>query len=134
MLFLSFCYGNYRPSFYELPVLLESLWRIFFHMVNISCALPARAVDLISSWRSFSSSISSTEMWIFRLHTFSWAIWKERNRLVFDNSIGDLCSVWESFLFLVPSWSRCDCYYSTFSFKLFRCNLRLILLTYENDL
>lgn len=36
----------------------------------------------------------------FCLHSLLWAIWKERTRRVFENTVGDLSSVWESFYFL----------------------------------
>lgn len=107
---------------------------VIVSLIDLSCVFPQKAFDLISLWRSLPPPQISTKFWVFCLHALIWAIWKERNRRVFDNTTGDLFSVWESFLFLVASWSKSSCYLSFYSFDSFFCNLRSILLTHKDDL
>lgn len=85
-------------------------------LVNISCALPAWAFDLVFSWRSFSPYVSLRKIWVFCLHALIWTIWKERNRQVFEHTSRDLSLVYESFLFLVANCSRCGRFFFLLSF------------------
>lgn len=63
-----------------------------------------------------------------------WAVWMECNRRVFDNTFGDLTSVWESILFHVASWSKIDRSLSFYSFESLHCNLKALLLSQEMTL
>lgn len=66
------------------------LWGRVLQLINISCALPEKAIHFISLWNSLVPCKISRKLRIFCLHALIWAIWKERNRLVFGNISGDL--------------------------------------------
>lgn len=123
---------SYRPSFYPLPLFLETFGSYSTVGQHILCS-SAKAVDLIFSWRSLSPCMSSRKIWVFGLHALFWAIWKERNWRVFDNHYrGSLFSLGVFFISLT-SLSNCDSSFSAFSFESFRCNLWSILFSHEKD-
>lgn len=59
-------------------------------LIDLSCVFPRKAFDLISLWWLLPPPQISTKFWVFCLHALIWAIWKERNRRVFENSSADL--------------------------------------------
>lgn len=107
---------------------------VIVSLIDLSCVFPQKAFDLISLWQSLPPPQISTKFWVFCLHALIWAIWKERNRRVFENASADLSSVWDSFVYLVSSWSNCDRSFCSYSLVSFLCNFLSILLSHENVL
>lgn len=105
------------------------LWGQVLQLFNISCALPKRWFTLYISLCKLLAPYKkiSHKLWIFCLHALRLAIWKERNCRVFDFILGHFSVVWDSFLFLVTSWSKTDWSLSCYSLESFRCNFRSIL-------
>lgn len=60
-----------------------------------------------------------------------WAIWKERNRRLFEELYEDLTSVWDFFLYFVGSLADTHYSFSCISFDTFSCNLESLLLQQE---
>lgn len=101
-------------------------------MVDLFCfglekQLISFLIGIVSSFQDFTKVMGF-------LSSCSHMDYRERKKSAgFENTLGNLSSVWDSSSFLVASWSKCDCSLSSYSFESICCNLRLILHSHEND-
>lgn len=101
-------------------------WSIFFVLVWKS-NWSHFSLEIVSSFQDFTKVMGF-------LSSCSHMDYRERKKSAgFENTLGNLSSVWDSSSFLVASWSKCDCSLSSYSFESICCNLRLILHSHEND-
>ena len=80
-------------------------WVALFSLTGMDWVCPFRVNDLIVGWTTFPIRKKAKNMWKAALSRLFWAIWKERNRVVFDNDNFSLDRLKNSCITYLTSWA-----------------------------
>ncbi|RVW50222.1 Threonine--tRNA ligase, mitochondrial 1 [Vitis vinifera] len=61
------------------------LWELLFALFGVSWVLPYSVRDTLSGWSGFNMGKKRRKVWKAAPSCIFWAVWKERNRIAFDN-------------------------------------------------
>ena len=67
--------------------------------------MPIPSKDLMVGWTTFPIRKKAKSLWQEALSSLCWAIWKERNMMVFDNVIFSQERLKNSFITSLTSWT-----------------------------
>lgn len=98
-----------------MPLHLATLGKLF-RLIILSWIAPNNTRS-ISLWRTTLVNRKAKKLWNLCLSALFCAIWKERNRRLFEDQYGDTPSMWDFFLYLVASWDRYTISFSCVSFN-----------------
>ena len=82
------------------------LWDLVFSLFGVNWVLPFTVRDTLLSWYvSFKDKKHRNVWWAIPLCLF-WTVWKERNRIVFDNEALSTQRLKNSFVCNILSWAK----------------------------
>ena len=61
------------------------LWELLFAIFEVNWVLPLSVRDTLLGWRGFNMGKKRRKVWKATPLCLFWAIWKERNRIAFEN-------------------------------------------------
>ena len=112
------------PMYFHAPSFDEALLIISFfsntRKTRDKILCPCSAKDLLESWSCATIRKKAKKSWMAAPLFLFWAIWSERNRIVFDNERFSMTRLITSFISMFVSWASC--------FELGECSLVIILL------
>ena len=85
-----------------------SIWGLWFRLISIlglHCVCPRLAKVLLLGWNYFPISKKTKRLWRAAPLSLFWAIWKERNKIVFEDETFCLNRLKLSFLSTLTSWA-----------------------------
>ena len=63
----------------------RGLWELLFALFGVTWVLPSLVRDTLSGWSGFKLGKKRRKVWNAAPLCIFWAVWKERNRIAFDN-------------------------------------------------
>ena len=78
---------------------------IFIPGLSWACLLSAK--ELLEGWSRSTSRKKTKKLWMAAPLYLFWAIWRERNRIVFDNVDFSLFILKSSFISMFVYWAKC---------------------------
>ena len=78
------------------------LWELLFAIFRVNWVLPLSVRDTLLGWRGFNMGKKRRKVWKATPLCLFWAIWKERNRIAYENEelsihrlkISFVCNLW----------------------------------------
>ena len=61
------------------------LWELLFALFGVTWVLPYSVRDTLSGWSGFNMGKKHRKVWKVAPSCIFWAVWKERNKITFDN-------------------------------------------------
>jgi hypothetical protein len=62
----------------------QAIWSLVFCLFGISWVMPARVIDLLTSWMGGFGKSRLAFVWGVVPHCVMWLLWRERNNRVFE--------------------------------------------------
>ena len=97
-----------------------SLWGGIISIPSLSWACPCSAKELLEGWSCSTLRKKTKKLWIVAPFCLFWAIWRERNKIVFDNVDFSFFRLKTSFISMFVYWANC--------LELGECSLVRVLL------
>ena len=85
------------------PMIWE-LWGALLSILGTAWVCPFLARDLIVGWKAFPTRKEDRKVWLAAPLHLLWATWKERNRVVFENTTFSSLRLKASFILSLRSW------------------------------
>ena len=82
------------------------LWELLFTLFGVSWVLPYSVRDTLCGWSGFNMGKKRIKVWKAAPSCIFWAVWKERNRIVFYNEELSIHRVKNSFVCNFWSWTK----------------------------
>ena len=82
------------------------LWELLFTLFGVSWVLPYSVRDTLSGWSGFNMGKKRIKVWKAAPSCIFWAVWKERNRIAFDNEELSLNRLKNTFVCNLWVWSK----------------------------
>ena len=82
------------------------LWELLFALFGVSWVLPYSVRDTLSGWSGFNMGKKRRKVWKAAPSCIFWAVWKERNRIAFDNEELSMNRLKNSFVCNLWVWSK----------------------------
>ena len=82
------------------------LWELLFSLFGVSWVLPYSVRDTLSGWSGFNMGKKRRKVWKAAPSCIFWAVWKERNRIAFDNEELSMNRLKNSFVCNLWMWSK----------------------------
>ncbi|RVW23454.1 putative ribonuclease H protein [Vitis vinifera] len=82
------------------------LWELLFALFGVSWVLPYSVRDTLSGWSDFNMGKKRKKVWKAAPSCIFWAVWKERNRIAFDNEELSMDRLNNSFVCNLWMWSK----------------------------
>jgi hypothetical protein len=103
----------------------QAIWSLVFCLFGISWVMPARVVDLLSSWMGGFGKSRSALVWGAVPHCVMWLLWRERNNRVFEGQEVTSLDLKSKFLRTLFEWVSITTNLGLLSFEEFldSCNL-----------
>ena len=83
------------------------LWDLMFSLFGVNWVLPFSVRDTLLSWYVSFKDKNHRKVWRAAPLCLFWTIWKERNRIVFDNEALSTQRLKNSFVCNLLSWASC---------------------------
>ena len=96
--------GKFRPLFLHCP-LIWRFWALLTALSGVEWVCPLRIKDLMMGWSTFFMRKEAKKLWKTALSSLLWAVWKERNRVTFDNLNFSQDRIKQSFISSITSWA-----------------------------
>ena len=119
--------GRNEESLDHLLLHCHSIWRLYLEAMGgiisipgLSWACPRSAKELLEGWSCSTIRKKTKNLWMAAPLYLFWAIWRERNRIVFDNVDFCFSRLKTSFISIFVYWANC--------LELGECSLARILL------
>ena len=84
--------------------LVWDLWADLISIPGLPWVFPYSFKDLLSSWTGFPIRKRARKLWMAGPLSLIWAIWKERNEVVFEDAVFSLSRLKTSFVSALISW------------------------------
>ena len=82
------------------------LWELLFTLFGVSWVLPYSVRDTLSGWSGFNMGKKRRKVWKAAPSCIFWVVWKERNRIAFDNEELSMNRLKNSFVCNLWVWSK----------------------------
>ncbi|KAJ9707156.1 hypothetical protein PVL29_002241 [Vitis rotundifolia] len=82
------------------------LWEILFALFGVTWVLPSSVRDTLSGWCGFKLGKKRRKVWNAAPLCIFWVVWKERNRIVFDNEELSIHRLKNSFVCNLWLWTK----------------------------
>ena len=82
------------------------LWELLFTLFGVSWVLPYSVRDTLCGWSGFNMGKKRIKVWKAAPSCIFWAVWKERNRIAFDNEELSLNRLKNTFVCNLWVWSK----------------------------
>ena len=82
------------------------LWDFVFSLFGVNWVLPLTVRDTLIGWSDSFVDKKRGKAWRAALLCLFWTIWKERNRIVFDNEVLSIQKMKNSFVCNLFSWAK----------------------------
>ena len=82
------------------------LWDLVFSLFGVNWVLPFMVRDTFSGWSAFFVDKKRGKTWWATPLCLFWMVWKERNRMVFDNEVLSIQRMKNSFVCNLFSWAK----------------------------
>ena len=74
-------------------------------MTGMEWVFPLRIKDLMMGWSTFPIRKEAKKLWKAALSSLLWAVWKERNRVTFDNLNFSSDRIKHSLISFITTWA-----------------------------
>ena len=82
------------------------LWELLFALFGVTWVLPFSVRDTLIGWHEFNLGKKRRKVWKTTPLCLFWAVWKERNRIAFDNEDFSIHRLKNSFVCNLWSWTK----------------------------
>ena len=82
------------------------LWELLFSLFGVTWVLPLLVGDTLSGWCGFNLGKKRRKVWKTTPLFIFWAVWKERNRIAFDNEKLSIHRLKNSFVCNLWLWTK----------------------------
>ena len=82
------------------------LWELLFAIFGITWVLPLSVRDTLLGWHGFNMGKKRSKVWKTAPLCLFWAVWKERNRIAFDNEELSIHRLRNSFVCNLWMWTK----------------------------
>ncbi|WKA03436.1 hypothetical protein VitviT2T_021543 [Vitis vinifera] len=82
------------------------LWNLVFSLFGVNWVLPLTVRDTLLGWSASFVDKKRGKTWRAAPLSLFWTVWKERNRIVFDNEALSIQRLKNSFVCNIFSWSK----------------------------
>ena len=82
------------------------LWELLFALFGVTWVLPYSVRDTLSGWCDFNLGKKRRKVWKAAPLCVFWAVWKERNRIAFDNEELSMHRLKNSFVCNLWLWTK----------------------------
>ena len=86
--------------------IIISLWDLVFSLFGVNWVLPFTVRDTLLSWYVSFKDKKHRKVWRAVSFCLFWMVWKERNRIVFDNEVLSIQRLKNSFVCNLLSWAK----------------------------
>ena len=80
-------------------------WALLIALLGMEWVFLLRIRDLMMGWSTFPIRKEAKKLWKAALSSLLWAVWKERNRVTFDNLNFSSHRIKHSFISSITSWA-----------------------------
>ncbi|RVW89101.1 putative ribonuclease H protein [Vitis vinifera] len=84
----------------------RGLWELLFALFGVTWVLPSSVRDTLSGWSGFKLGKKHRKVWNAAPLCIFWAVWKERNRIAFDNEELSIHRLKNSFVCNLWLWTK----------------------------
>ena len=84
----------------------RGLWELLFALFGVTWVLPSSVRDTLSGWSGFKLGKKRRKVWNAAPLCIFWAVWKERNRIAFDNEELSIHRLKNSFVCNLWLWTK----------------------------
>ena len=84
----------------------KNLWDLVFSLFGVNWVLPFTVRDTLLSWYVSFKDKKYRKVWRAVPLCLFWMVWKERNRIVFDNEVLSIQRLKNSFVCNLLSWAK----------------------------
>ena len=82
------------------------LWDLFLVITDSNWVFPLTVRQLLLAWQSVSVGKKRKRVWLAAPLCIFWMLWKERNRVTFENEAPSAYRMKSVFLFTLWSWDK----------------------------
>ena len=82
------------------------LWELLFALFGVIWVLPYSVRDTLLGWRGINMGKKRSKVWIAAPLCLFWAVWKERNRIAFENEELSIHRLKNSFVCNLWFWTK----------------------------
>ena len=84
----------------------KMLWDLFFAITDYNWVFPLKVHKLLIAWQSARVGRKRKRVWLAAPLCLFWTLWKERNRVAFENEAPSAHRMKSVFLFILWSWAK----------------------------
>ena len=84
----------------------KMLWDLFLAIIDSNWVFPLTVRQLLLAWQSASVGKKGKRVWLAAPLCLFWTLWKERNRVAFENEAPSTHEMKSAFLFTLWSWAK----------------------------
>ena len=82
------------------------LWDIFLSIIGTSWVFPHFIIHTLLAWQGAPVGKKRKKIWMATPLCLFWTLWKERNRVVFDNGVTNAQKIKSNFLSNLWNWTN----------------------------